>query len=63
MSTNKRTQVSFTPSQWNLIEHFRGEMGNTDADIIRNIVIAWLSEKSFISTTVKNKINSKGNDG
>lgn len=55
MSKSKRVQVTFTDSQWDLIEKLRGEFGNTDADIIRNIVIAWLSEKSFISSTAKKK--------
>lgn len=55
MSKKKRVQVAFTESQWNLLEKLRGEFGDGDADIVRNIVIAWLSEKSFISTTVKNK--------
>lgn len=31
-------------------------MGETDAEIVRSIVIAWLAEKSFISTAVKHKI-------
>jgi hypothetical protein len=30
-------------------------MGNSDAEIIRNITLAWLSEKSMISTTIKHK--------
>ncbi len=55
MSKNKRVQVAFTENQWKLLESFRGEFGDGDADIVRNIVISWLSEKSFISTTVKNK--------
>lgn len=55
MSEKKRVQVVFTVSQWELLEKFRGEFGDGDADIVRNIVIAWLSEKSFISTTIKNK--------
>jgi len=37
------------------LEKLRGEFGDGDADIVRNIVLAWLSEKSLISTTVKNK--------
>lgn len=53
--SKKRVQVTFTDSQWNLIEKLRGEFGDKDADIVRNIVIAWLSEKSFISSTAKNK--------
>ncbi len=52
----KRVQVAFTMNQWNLIETFRGEFGDGDADIVRNIVLAWLAEKSFISTVAKNKI-------
>ena len=57
----KRVQVAFTPSQWKLIENFRGEFGEGDADIVRNIVLAWLAEKSFISTVAKNKINDNSN--
>lgn len=62
MGDKKRIQVAFTEGQWNLIEKLRGEMGNTDADIVRNIVISWLSEKSFISDTVKNKPIFYNND-
>ena len=49
----KRVQVSFTKEQWDLIENLKGNMGNSDADAVRNIVIAWLAEKSFISSSVK----------
>jgi hypothetical protein len=49
----KRVQVSFTQDQWELIENLKGNMGNTDADAVRNIVISWLAEKSFISSSVK----------
>ena len=52
-SHSKRVQVSFTERQWALIEKLQGEMGLTDAEIIRNIVLAWLSEKSFISYFIK----------
>ena len=58
MSNYKRIQVGFTKSQWDLIENFRGELGDKDSDIVKNIIMAWLTEKSFITTTVKNKINS-----
>ena len=55
MNGNKRVQVVFTENQWKLIEKLRGEFGNGDADMVRNIVLSWLSEKSFISSTAKNK--------
>lgn len=59
MSKTKRVMVSFTENQWALIEKLRGEFGDGDADIVRNLALAWLSEKSFISDTVKNKKNFK----
>lgn len=38
-----------------MIELLRGELGESDADIVRNIVIAWLSEKSFVTSSAKSK--------
>lgn len=55
----KRVQVSFTRDQWELIEQMKGNFGSTDADAVRNIVISWLSEKSFISTTVKEEMKNE----
>ena len=52
----KRVQVSFTERQWKLIKNLRGELGNSDSDIVRSIVVSWLTEKSFISTSAKNKL-------
>ena len=52
----KRIQVTFTNEQWKLIEKLKGEMGVTDSEVIRNIVMAWLVEKSFISSTLKSKL-------
>ena len=60
MAKTKKVQVSFTEKQWDLIGKLRGEFGDGDSDIVRNIVIAWLSEKSFVSDTVKDReINNK----
>lgn len=56
MGKSKRVLVSFTERQWKLIENLRGEMGDGDADIVRNIVLSWLTEKSFISESAKNKM-------
>jgi len=52
----KRVQVSFTEEQWKLIERFRGVMGTDDAEIVRNIVLAWLAEKSLIASTIKKEV-------
>lgn len=57
MTKSKRVQVSFTEKQWKMIEMLRGEMGDNDANIVRNIVLAWLAEKSFVTDTTKRKLN------
>ncbi len=57
MVKSKRVQVSFTEKQWKMIEILRGEMGDNDADIVRNIVLAWLAEKSFVTDTTKRRLN------
>lgn len=63
MGKSKRIQVAFTEGQWDLISCFRGEFGDGDADIVRNIVLAWLAEKSIITSTVKNKISKRSTEG
>ncbi|WP_423792746.1 CopG family transcriptional regulator [Methanocaldococcus indicus] len=55
----KRVQVTFTKNQWELIENFRGILGQTDAEIVRTIVLSWLCEKSIISTTIKKEMGDK----
>lgn len=55
-SRPKRVQVTFTEEQWRLIERFRGILGNEDAEIVRNIVLSWLAEKSLIASTVKGEL-------
>ena len=56
MGDKRRVQVVLTQAQWNLLQKFRGEFGEGDAEIVRNIVLAWLAEKSMMSTMAKTKI-------
>jgi len=56
----KKIQVSFSDRQLELLERLKGELGETDADVVRSIVVAWLAEKSFISTIVKQRIIQEG---
>lgn len=58
-----RIQVVFTKEQYQLIQKLKGEMGMSDSEVVRNIVIAWLVEKSFISTTLKDRIQKGVKDG
>ncbi|WP_297491485.1 hypothetical protein [Thermococcus sp.] len=54
---SKRIQVTFTDEQWEILQKLKGKMGEGDADLIRNIVLAWLSEKSIMSAIVKREIS------
>lgn len=53
MQDKKRVQVSFTADQWEVIEGMKDTLGDSDADVVRNIVLAWLAEKSFITHHLK----------
>jgi hypothetical protein len=55
----KRIQVTFTEEQWRLLEGLKGLLGNEDAEIVRNIVLAWLAEKSMISTFLKQNLKEQ----
>jgi len=44
----RKIQVTFSDGQWRLIEKLRGTIGDTDSEVIRNIVISYLSEKSYV---------------
>lgn len=55
---SKKIQVSFSAKQVELLDRLKGELGDTDADVVRNVVIAWLAEKSFISTVIKERIEN-----
>ena len=58
---SKRIQVNFTDEQYDLLQKLKGELGSSDSDVVKNITMAiydmaWLTEKSFISTTLKEKL-------
>ena len=53
----KRVMVNFTDEQWNIIEKFRGIYGNSDSEIVKYIVINYLSEKTYVKNEIEN-INS-----
>jgi len=52
---SKKIQVILTKEQYEIIKKLRGEMGNSDSEIIRNIVVNWLLENSFITSQIKEK--------
>jgi len=44
----RKVQVTFSNGQWSVIERLRGAMGDSDSEIVRNIVVSCLSEKPYI---------------
>jgi len=59
----KKIQVSFSDKQIELLARLKGEFGETDADVVRSIVLAWLAEKSFISTVIKQRMDQENKHG
>ena len=53
----KKIQVSFSDKQIELLDKLKGEFGDSAAEVVRNVVVAWLAEKSFISTVIKRKLS------
>jgi len=44
----KKVQVTFSDGQLRVLERLKGTIGDTESEVVRNIVIAYLSEKSYI---------------
>jgi len=43
----KRVLVTFTAEQWHTLEGLKGELGRSDADVVRNIVVFWLMNAKY----------------
>ncbi len=41
--------VTFTSEQNKIIKSLNGLMGNSKAEVVRTIVISWLSEKEYLT--------------
>lgn len=52
---SKKIVVTMPEETYKLMKHLEG-MGEKDAEIVRNIVISWMAEKSMISTAAKQKM-------
>lgn len=47
----RRILVSFPEGIYTTIRGLKGELGESDSEVVRNIVIAYLSEQGFFSQT------------
>lgn len=45
----KRILVSLPEGIFNIITNLKGKIGESDSEVVRNIVIAYLSEKGYLT--------------
>jgi metal-responsive CopG/Arc/MetJ family transcriptional regulator len=44
----KRIMLSIPEETWDIVDTaFKGKFGNTDSEIVRNIIVAYLSEQGY----------------
>ena len=48
----KRVMVNLTDEQYQLISKFRGLFGNSDSEIVKYIVMSYLSEKTYLKNEI-----------
>ena len=57
MGKNKnQINVKLTDEQLNILKSLVGVMGGTDAEVIRNIYLAWLSEHQILTEIIRKKM-------
>ena len=49
----KKVLVSFPEGIFNLIRELKGKFGESDSEVVRTIVISFLSEKGYLSKREK----------
>lgn len=49
----KRVMVNFKDEQWSIIEKFRGIYDNSDSEIVKYIVMNYLSEKTYVKDEIE----------
>lgn len=54
-----KIHVKFSQGQLKMIRKLKGEMGDTDSEVVRSVVVSWLSEKSLVAEFVKQKLKKK----
>ena len=55
---SKKIVVTLPDETYKIMKNLEG-MGNKDGEIVRNLVISWMAEKSMISTSAKEKMKNK----
>jgi len=45
----KKILVSFPEGIFNLIKELKGKLGESDSEVVRNMVVAYLSEQGYLA--------------
>jgi hypothetical protein len=59
MVKEENINVKLTKEQRKLLNMLKGELGSTEAEILRNIFLTWLSEKSILQDVIKKRLKKK----
>ena len=61
---SKKIQVSFSDRQIDMINELRGEFGDSESEVVRTIVLIWLSENRLLHASLakRQKISSISTD-
>lgn len=49
---SKKIQVSFSNRQIEVINELQGEFGDSEAEVVRTIVMIWLSEQKLLQASL-----------
>lgn len=55
----EQMNVKFTKEQREIIHSLIGVMGGTEPEVVRTIIVSWLSEKGVISDIIKKRWTAK----
>jgi hypothetical protein len=58
----KRVNISLSDEQIEMVREFKGIMGNSDSEIIRNILLAWFNEQGIINKAYHKKPKNETNN-
>ncbi len=56
MVKEENINIKLTKEQKEILKSLKGEMGDSEAEVIRNIFTSWLSEKGIVSEIIKRRL-------
>lgn len=56
VTKGKRVNLTFNSKQIEIIDSLIGELGDSQADVVKSIFLSWLSEKGITPAIIKKKL-------